>query len=264
MGIYVPTKRYLIHYREWRYEPVKLIEAEGIIRYKTIVKNNTDSCDTIEEVNELTFLYLDMYKHINRPEYVKECFVSIDDYNKNKENCIRYNSIHKLWNKGIHDYYRMNEHYITNDTDTYFYGFMVMDFEKSEVIKIGGSKFPEYNKINPLKDLVLKDKIFREDNEIPVDYEWDNGEYEGWLQYRWGDHQNAIEIEDERNKKNKEKELIKKKKYQEEKMNSDIDNTETNNIEEDYTGYMYDDIQNKFDFVISDEIKQKLLNKYGW
>jgi len=29
--------------------------------------------------------------------------------------------------------------------------------------------------------------------EIPKNYKWDDGEYRGWLQYRWGDGKNAID-----------------------------------------------------------------------
>ena len=41
--------------------------------------------------------------------------------------------------------------------------------------------------------------LFRGKDEIPEDYKWDVGEYEGWLQYRWGNGLNAIEREDEIN-----------------------------------------------------------------
>jgi len=39
---------------------------------------------------------------------------------------------------------------------------------------------------------LVKDVLFRKPGEIPADYKWDEGEYEGWLIYRWGDGSNAI------------------------------------------------------------------------
>jgi hypothetical protein len=41
--------------------------------------------------------------------------------------------------------------------------------------------------------LYIKDYVFRGENEIPKSYHWDDGEYEGWLQFRWGDGKNAID-----------------------------------------------------------------------
>ena len=36
------------------------------------------------------------------------------------------------------------------------------------------------------------DFFFRGPDEVPKDYKWDEGEYKGWLQFRWGDGKNAI------------------------------------------------------------------------
>lgn len=47
----------------------------------------------------------------------------------------------------------------------------------------------------------MKDIFFRKENEIPKDYKWDIGEYEGWLQFRWGDGKNAIDYKKPSNKK---------------------------------------------------------------
>jgi hypothetical protein len=49
-----------------------------------------------------------------------------------------------------------------------------------------------------------RDYVFRDKDEIPKNYKWDDGEYDGWLQYRWGDGKNAIDYEE------KHKEAIKK------------------------------------------------------
>lgn len=53
--------------------------------------------------------------------------------------------------------------------------------------------------LNPVLHFTWGDKLeeldffFRGPSEVPEDYKWDTGEYEGWLQFRWGDGKNAIE-----------------------------------------------------------------------
>jgi hypothetical protein len=38
------------------------------------------------------------------------------------------------------------------------------------------------------------DVFFRGEDEIPTDYQWDaRGEYDGWLQFRWGDKKNTLD-----------------------------------------------------------------------
>lgn len=45
---------------------------------------------------------------------------------------------------------------------------------------------------DPGNKLAELDFFFRGPGEVPEDYKWDDGEYEGWLQYRWGDGKNAL------------------------------------------------------------------------
>ena len=64
----------------------------------------------------------------------------------------------------------------------------------------GGDKLKNYN--NSCDKRVLYDILFRGPDEIPKNYKWDFGEYEGWLQFRWGDGKNAIDyVEKEKPKK---------------------------------------------------------------
>lgn len=71
-------------------------------------------------------------------------------------------------------------------------GYVVLDFQREKILRWGKSneilKFSK--RCNPLR---LKDIFFRKEEEIPANYVWDDGEYEGWLQYRWGDGRNAID-----------------------------------------------------------------------
>ena len=78
-----------------------------------------------------------------------------------------------------------------------------------------GDKHPDFK--NYKKDLELLDVLFRKPGEIPEDYKWDNGEYEGWLQFRWGNGLNAIEKEDEINLKKKEESRKNREKREAEK-----------------------------------------------
>lgn len=84
------------------------------------------------------------------------------------------------------------------------WGYVIGDTENNSILRFGGIKMYNINKNSP--KLRVKDYIFRQPDEIPHGYKWDEGEYEGWLQYRWGDGKNAVGyIEKERSKPKKEK-----------------------------------------------------------
>lgn len=81
------------------------------------------------------------------------------------------------------------------------WGYVYSDKE-SRVITWGGYKLRDYN-VNSDKREIL-DLLLREPDEIPDNYLWDEGEYDGWLQFRWGDGKNAIGYEEPpKEKKNK-------------------------------------------------------------
>ena len=76
----------------------------------------------------------------------------------------------------------------------YYWGYMVLDMINNKVIKIVNDikhcGFTFDSKIT----LDKLDVLFRGENEIPEDYIWDKrGEYDGWLQFRWGDKKNALD-----------------------------------------------------------------------
>lgn len=62
--------------------------------------------------------------------------------------------------------------------------------KETKQLKWGGYKLKDYNQGSDKR--VILDSLFTTKEDIPDDYEWDDGEYEGWLQYRWGDGKNAI------------------------------------------------------------------------
>lgn len=76
----------------------------------------------------------------------------------------------------------------------YFWGYMVLDMINNKIIKIVNTikhcGFTFDSKIT----LDILDVLFRGEDEIPDDYIWDmRGEYDGWLQFRWGDKKNALD-----------------------------------------------------------------------
>ena len=90
-----------------------------------------------------------------------------------------------------------------------WWGYLLLDYEKERAIKSGGHgyldnyriySYSRYDKesetIRSNKDLKFLDKYFRKPGEVPEKYEWDDGEYGGWLQFRWGDGKNAIGYEE--------------------------------------------------------------------
>ena len=85
---------------------------------------------------------------------------------------------------------------------------------KERVVKVGGDGIYEYHKNgigswrSGAVSLRMLDEFFRGENEIPKNYVFDTGEYEGWLQYRWGDGKNAITRD---NKKVRTKKVVKGK-----------------------------------------------------
>lgn len=54
----------------------------------------------------------------------------------------------------------------------------------------------------------VRDILFRREDEVPKNYKWDDGEYEGWLRFRWGDGKNAIKPKDNNQSPKKEKKVV--------------------------------------------------------
>ena len=78
-----------------------------------------------------------------------------------------------------------------------WWGYALLDYEREKVVKSGGKGYLRATHMKPVtmksnKDLYFLDEYFCGPSEVPKDYDWDDGEYEGWLQFRWGDGKNAI------------------------------------------------------------------------
>lgn len=144
--------------------------------------------DTLEEVNE----YVDFFKSYCK-DFVPPEKVTIDGKEK-------YHSSSLLF----------------KDEKTRLWGYVIGDMETNGIIEWGGLRMKyineDYKCYHPehlasfdkkTNRLYIKDYVFRGENEIPKNYHWDDGEYEGWLQFRWGDGKNAIDyVEPENTKKN--------------------------------------------------------------
>ena len=121
--------------------------------------------DTMNEVDDEVNLIEEMYADTPRPEY--------------------------KWRRGhskstvVTDY-----HWCSPSAQEAFWGYLVVDFQNEKIIKWGHDELRIYKKTtDPRK---LKDWLFRGEREIPKDYKWKPYEYDGWLQYRWGNGLNAI------------------------------------------------------------------------
>ncbi len=119
------------------------------------------------------------------------------------------------WRTGRHTpYHEWGEPYL----DEYLWGYVILDFDEEKVIKWGHDQLKYVSKNEDIRK--VKDRFFRKDGEVPEGYKWDVGEYEGWLQFRWGNGKNSVEFGEDAvidGKNNTQKCVrrcsIKKKKY---------------------------------------------------
>lgn len=137
----------------------------------TLYKNieSITEFDTIEEANEEIKLLEEIYKDTPRPEH---------KWHRNDSNSTvvtEYQWNAPSWGEA-------------------FWGYMVVDFQEEKILTWGHDELRLYKKSTDIRK--LKDWLFRGEDEIPKDYKWDAGEYDGWLQFRWGDGKNSVEYGD--------------------------------------------------------------------
>ena len=149
----------------------------------------------------------------NKIAYPSKRYVLIFDKYRNvgrNPSVTQYDSLDELHEetKLLNEYYKDTPRPIISQSsknikyefpnDEYFWGYVVLDFKLHKVIEIGNDGIVVYyqfchTNINKLTiDNRIKDYFFRSDTEVPKNYEWNGYEYEGWLQFRWGDGKNAI------------------------------------------------------------------------
>lgn len=158
----------------------KIYNIDRPTKYCVVFNTYTDSpgsfsvtsFDTLEEALEEAKLINIMYSDTPKPE------------KKYVEKGGKYQG--KRW---YHNSYNLDY-----SNGAYFWGYMVLDMINNKVIKIVNTikhcGFTFDSKIT----LDKIDVLFRGEDEIPDDYIWDmRGEYDGWLQFRWGDKKNALD-----------------------------------------------------------------------
>lgn len=175
---------------------------------KDYFKTDITKLDDIKEVEDFVKLIDEIYSGITRPD-VNESY---------------------KYRKKAPKYCKSNEENYIYDENHFWWGYAVLDYKNEKVIMQGGVGL--YDFWNPMKSLAILDRYFRKEGEVPKDYVWDINEYEGWLRFRWGDGENAIDKVKAR--RAKEDELKKKAKKQEE--------------QEDWTDFEYDEEYDMYRF----------------
>lgn len=187
MNIKVDNKHYVGHLTFWQYaEPRYHIKRPT--KYCVIFNTWTEipesfSCtefDTIDDAMEEAKLLNKMY--CNTPKPVKV----YSKTGKHKDG--------KGWRYENYDWDFSNSRI--------FWGYVVLDMINYKFIKIVNGLNNRIYSLSSKPTLRDYDIFFRGEDEIPANYQWDiRGEYDGWLQFRWGDGKNAIDyIEPENNK----------------------------------------------------------------
>lgn len=138
--------------------------------YTRVTYYDITTSDSLEEIRKCRDALIEILDPIN--SYVS---IIVDkEEQKFLHEANKYVSI-----EDVYDYYKIGE-----------------DNKKERNLIMYGCKITQNKKLKP--DLHFEDKLekmdffFRGPDEVPKDYKWDEGEYKGWLQFRWGDGKNAI------------------------------------------------------------------------
>ena len=174
---------------------------------KDYFKTDITKFDDIKEVEDFVKLIDEIYSDIIRPD-VNESY---------------------KYRKKAPKYCKSNEENYIYDENHFWWGYAVLDYKNEKVIMQGGVGL--YDFWNPMKSLAILDRYFIKEGEVPKDYVWDINEYEGWLRFRWGDGENAIEkVKARRVKEDELKKKAKQKKH------------------EDWADFEYDEVYDMYRF----------------
>lgn len=191
------TKRYALVFQLWYYE-----YTDFECRYKQpIIKSSIEQFDTYDEMMKIANLYNELYKDTPIPELVESFYY--DKKTKEKIN-VRKNGLYVVYPKE-NTYGIVEKHYDYDNGNAKHWGYVLIDYKEEKILNVVHDKFSPFDVGQWKYDLALKDSLFRKKGEVPDNYIWDDGEYEGWLQFRFGNGMNAIEIEDKLNLNNKNK-----------------------------------------------------------
>lgn len=170
-----PNKRYILIFNT--FNNYKII-SQSISQYDSLV-------DCMEESNELDLLY----KLHKLPIEKKEFFIGASKKN-------RYSKSEQI--KTVYDF----------SDNRSWWGYIILDMQNCKCIKVGGYGLKLYvskhidsrESISIVKyprqinsSVYMLDYFFRDTNVCPDEYNFDGvEEYDGWIQYKWGDGKNAI------------------------------------------------------------------------
>ena len=170
-------KKYLVVTNIWGKKEVTMWFSRDVF------EEEKEYFDTLEEAEDFAWLFKEYASVYPNPE--KKTW---DNYRD------RSNKYYNAKTKLAYNNFKPGER---------LWGYVIADTEEYKVIEWGGLCM--YNISKKMDQRQVKDILFRGEDEIPKDYVWDSGEYEGWLQFRWGDGKNALDyVEPEKPKKVKE------------------------------------------------------------
>ena len=207
-------KKYLVVTNIWGKKEVTMWLSRDVF------EEEKEYFDTLEEAEDFAWLFKEYAAVFPNPE--KKTW---DNYRD------RANKYYSAKTKLAYNTFKPGER---------LWGYVICDTEECKVLEWGGLCM--YNISKKMDQRQVKDILFRGEDEIPKNYVWDDGEYEGWLQYRWGDGKNALDyVEPEKPKKD---EILE---------DDDLDNDSFDEINNTYLDN--EDIENSF---LKDEDREKL------
>lgn len=220
----------------------------NIINYKRLCFRQTDWGKNITKSYVLVFEVWDDKKwirNVNEFDTLDEVMEEAKLINIYYQDTPKPTRVYK--EDGYHRRYGKKEYETVFENGAKYWGYIIIDYDKNQIIKIAHDGLEQGKKIN----LYMKDYFLRGVDEIPEDYKFECiVEYEGWLQYRWGDGKNAVGY-------------VEPKKDLTPKESSKLEMYE--GCEEDYEldeDYEYEAIENTFDDLLDKETKKKLIEKY--
>lgn len=200
--------RYVLITNIWGYKAKKHSLYDSIDWKKNLFTNDYEKIEfnTIQEAREHIKLFEEVCS-----TYVKPEKLSFNVWQDMKDN------------KRIHSCYDYHEDYIFDSPDKKLWGYLLGDKETRNLVW-GRDKLYKYNSKTDKR--ILYDILFRGEDEVPKNYVWHEGEYEGWLQYRWGDGKNAIGYVEEKKPKKEKDDIDKELDYEIESINDLYYNTD--------------------------------------
>jgi len=240
---------------------LELINPEAVFKKYTYVKGDVPTTRYAILFNLFTDCYRKSYS-ISLYDNIDECYGECDELDnlyKDHNLPIVTDEVVEVTNNHSYKTYKTQKivkkfDFSNNRT---WWGYVVLDFEKCLIVRVGGYGFylkdyPNIRKLKGANSLEIRDYFFRNVDEVPDNYKWDGiEEYNGWLQFKWGNGKNAVDYV----------EPHKEKTTQPEEFGYDI---ETEGLYDCFANYEHDQLEEKFSDLISKETRKHLMEKFDW